>query len=82
LVLPERVDWDVVAVDDALNALARFDEQQAKIVEMRFFGGLSIDEIAAVLGVSPSTIKRDWLVAKAWLARELIRHSGRDEAAE
>jgi RNA polymerase sigma-70 factor (ECF subfamily) len=82
MVIPEKVSWDVVAVDDALNSLCQFDEQQAKIVELRFFGGLSIAEIAAVLGVSASTVKREWLVAKAWLTRELIRHSTTGDATE
>jgi RNA polymerase sigma factor (TIGR02999 family) len=73
LVLPRKQDVDVVAVDDALSALAKFDEQQVRIVEMRFFGGLANEEVAAVLGISLSTVKRDWTVAKAWLARELDR---------
>ena len=73
LVLPQKQSVDVVVVDDALNALAGFDGQQVRIVEMRFFGGLSNDEVAAALGISLSTVKRDWNVAKAWLARELSR---------
>ena len=62
---------DVIAVDDALNRLAEFDPQQARLVELRFFGGLSIEETAVVLGVSAATVKRNWSVAKAWLAREM-----------
>jgi RNA polymerase sigma-70 factor, ECF subfamily len=62
---------DVVALDEALTRLAEFDPQQAQLVELRFFGGLSIEESAAVLGVSRTTLKRNWNVAKAWLAREL-----------
>lgn len=62
---------DVVALDEALTRLAEVDAQQAKIVELRFFGGLSIEQTAAVLDVSPATVKRHWNVAKAWLAREL-----------
>ena len=62
---------DVVALDDALNQLAEFDAQQSLIVELRFFGGMTLEETAAVLGVSVATTKRDWSMAKAWLAREL-----------
>jgi RNA polymerase sigma factor (TIGR02999 family) len=62
---------DVVALDDALIRLAELDPQQARLVELRFFGGLSIEETADVLEVSPATVKRSWNVAKAWLAREL-----------
>jgi RNA polymerase sigma factor (TIGR02999 family) len=72
-VLPQRKSVDVIAVDDALNALAKFDEQQVSIVELRFFGGLGNEEVAEALGISLSTVKRDWNVAKAWLARELSR---------
>jgi RNA polymerase sigma factor (TIGR02999 family) len=62
---------DVVALDEALIRLAEFDPQQAQLVELRFFGGLSIEESAEVMGVSRTTLKRNWNVAKAWLAREL-----------
>ncbi len=62
---------DVVSLDEALNALAARDSQQARIVELRFFSGLSIEDTAGVVGVSPSTVKREWNIAKAWLAREL-----------
>ena len=62
---------DIVALDEALNGLAAIDPQQARIVELRFFSGLSIEETAGVVGLSPSTVKRDWNIAKAWLAREL-----------
>jgi RNA polymerase sigma factor (TIGR02999 family) len=64
---------DVVAVDDALNALARLDEQQARIVELRFFGGLSVEDIAEALNTSPATVKRSWTAARLWLYRELNR---------
>ena len=64
---------DVVALDDALLRLAELDPQQARLVELRFFGGLSIEETADVLEISPATVKRSWNVAKAWLARELGR---------
>lgn len=69
--LPQTRSVDVVALDDALNNLARLDPQQSRIVEMRFFGGLSIDETSAVLGVSPATVKRDWATARVWLHREI-----------
>jgi RNA polymerase sigma factor (TIGR02999 family) len=75
LVLPQVRTTDVVALDDALNGLAQLDEQQGRIVELRFFGGLATDEIAEVLGISPSTVKRDWNVAKAWLTREMKKGS-------
>ena len=75
VVLPQVRSTDLVALDDALNALAKLDEQQGRIVEMRFFGGLATDEIAAVLGISASTVKRDWNVAKAWLNRQMKKGS-------
>ena len=62
---------DIVALDEALTKLSEVDPQQAHLVELRFFGGLSIEEAAGVLAVSPATVKRNWNVAKAWLAREL-----------
>ena len=62
---------DMVALDDAMNALARLDPRKAQIIEMRFFGGLSIEETAEVLQVSPATVRRDWSIAKFWLYREL-----------
>jgi len=66
---------DLMALDDALDALERIDTQQRKIVELRYFGGLSIEETAQVLEVSPATVKRDWRMAKAWLHRELSSHA-------
>ena len=62
---------DLLALDDALNALAQLDPRKARVVEMRFFGGLSVEETAVVLSVSPITVMRDWNSAKAWLYREL-----------
>ena len=62
---------DLIALDDALNALAAFDLRKSQVVEMRFFGGLSIDETAEALQVSRDTVKRDWRMAKLWLLREL-----------
>jgi RNA polymerase sigma-70 factor (ECF subfamily) len=69
---------DVIALDEALTRLAEFDPQQAHLVELRFFGGLDIEESAAVLGVSRTTLKRNWNVAKAWLARELRKGDQKD----
>jgi len=65
-------DADLVALDEALNALAAIDERKSRVVELRFFGGLSIEETAEVLKVSPETVMRDWRLAKVWLLRELI----------
>jgi RNA polymerase sigma factor (TIGR02999 family) len=62
---------DLVALDDAMNALARLDPRKARVVEMRFFGGLNVEETADVLKVSTATVMRDWSTAKAWLYREL-----------
>ena len=64
---------DLVALDDALNELSRMNPQHSRIVELRFFAGLSIEETAQALEVSPATVKRDWAVARAWLYRELAR---------
>ena len=65
---------DVVALDEALIKLAEVDPQQARIVELRFFGGLTVEQAADILSISPATVKRNWNVAKAWLARELERN--------
>jgi RNA polymerase sigma factor (TIGR02999 family) len=62
---------DMVALDDALRALETFDQRKGKVVELRFFGGLSLEEVAEVLGVSVATVRRDWTLARAWLYREL-----------
>jgi RNA polymerase sigma factor (TIGR02999 family) len=62
---------DLVTLDDAMNSLARLDIRKVQVVEMRFFGGLSVEETAEVLGVSPATVARDWSTAKAWLYREM-----------
>jgi RNA polymerase sigma factor (TIGR02999 family) len=75
LILPQVRSTDVVALDDALSGLSKLDEQQGRIVELRFFGGLATGEIAQVLGISPSTVKRDWNVAKAWLTRQMKRET-------
>lgn len=66
---------DIVALDDALQSLAVFDPRGARVVELRYFGGLTVEETAEVLGVSPRTVKRDWAAARAWLMGEL-QHGG------
>jgi RNA polymerase sigma factor (TIGR02999 family) len=71
LVVTDKPRQDVVALDDALEALAKFDERKSRVVEMRFFGGLSVEETASVLNVSPDTVMRDWRLAKVWLRREM-----------
>ena len=68
--LPERT-LDLLALDRALEALAAADEREARVVELRFFGGLTVEETAEVLHVSPETVKRDWRLAKLWLLRDL-----------
>jgi RNA polymerase sigma factor (TIGR02999 family) len=68
---PQKNEIDLVLLDEALKRLAEFDPQQAKVVELRFFGGLKIEEIAEVMGVSDSTIKREWRSAKAWLLSQI-----------
>jgi RNA polymerase sigma factor (TIGR02999 family) len=80
LIFSEQQADELLAVDDSLNQLAKIDPRQAKVVEMRFFGGLSIEEAAEVLGVSPKTVKRDWSVAKAWLYADLKERYGIDAA--
>ena len=64
-------DLDIVALDQALNRLAEIDPQQSRVVELRYFSGLNVDETAEVLGISPATVKREWRMAKAWLHREI-----------
>ena len=66
---PDEID--LVALDEALDRLAALNERQAKIVELRYFGGLGVEEAAEALGISPATVKRDWTLARAWLKREL-----------
>lgn len=73
--LPEQGDVDLIALDDALKSLAEMDPQQSRIVELRFFAGLSIEDTSEVLGVSPATIKRSWTSARAWLYREMTREA-------
>ena len=71
--LPESRSLDLVALDDALHELAKLDPQQSRIVELRFFGGLSIEETSHVLGISPATVKRHWTTARVWLHDEISR---------
>ena len=79
LAISPEPSTDLVAVDDALNQLARVDDRKSQVVVMRFFGGLSVEETAEVLKVSPDTVARDWRLAKAWLMRELSEKKS-DEA--
>ena len=78
VVAVEGLNINLVSLDEALTRLATIDSRQGRIVELRFFGGLSIEESAEVLGISAATVKNDWSVAKAWLRRELLRGEGRD----
>jgi len=66
-------DAELIALDDALESLAKLDQRKSRVIEMRFFGGLSVEETAAVLKVSPQTVMRDWKLARAWLKREMAR---------
>jgi len=79
LAVAERRSVDLIALDDALNGLAKLDPQQCRIVELRFFGGLSIEETSCVLDISPATVKRHWTTARAWLHNEITR-TERDDA--
>jgi len=72
IALPQNRSVDLIALDDALNGLAKLDLQQSRIVELRFFGGLSIEETAQALGMSPATIKRHWTTAKLWLHNDVV----------
>ena len=69
--LSNRNEADLLSIDEALSELAKFDERQSKIVELRFFGGLTIEETASVMGISVATVKREWILARTWLYREL-----------
>lgn len=71
---------ELMALDDALEALAKVDERKSRLVELRFFGGLSAEETAEVLGISPRTVHREWDLARAWLFRELRNRAGRDSS--
>ena len=78
LVVAPELDLDLMLLDQALEALAGFDARKEKVVEMRFFGGLTAEEIAAVLGVSTQTVHRDWSLAKAWLVHEMKREGNHE----
>lgn len=78
LIFDQAPSVEVVQLDDALTALAELDGRQVQIVELRFFGGLSNEEVAELLGISVATVKRDWNVARAWLARELTGNGSPD----
>jgi RNA polymerase sigma factor (TIGR02999 family) len=71
LIMPAEKDREIIALNDALNRLEEVDARKAKVVELRFFGGLTVEEVAEVLQVSDITVMRDWKFAKAWLAREM-----------
>jgi RNA polymerase sigma factor (TIGR02999 family) len=75
----DQPGYMLVAIDDALNALAVFDPRKSHMVELRFFGGLSIEETAEVLNVSPVTVRRDWHLAKSWLRRELRQEMAKEK---
>jgi len=75
--LPRQHSVDLIALDDALTALAALDRRQSQIVELRFFAGLSIEDAARVLAISPATVKREWATARAWLRQETARTSAR-----
>ena len=75
IAVPGGRDLDLVALDDALEGLAQIDPRQSRLVELRFFAGLTIEETAEVMQISVATAKRDWVVAKAWLSREILRHA-------
>ena len=78
LIVTAEPGQELVALDDALEALAKFDERKSRVIEMRFFGGLTVEQTASVLNVSADTVARDWRLAKAWLEREMS--AGRNDA--
>ena len=77
MALQKAPNVDLIALDNAMNELARLDPQQSRIVEMRFFAGLSIEDTAEVIGISRTTVKREWATARAWLLREMSRREAR-----
>ena len=79
LIVSQEKDEDLVAIDEALSALAEVDARKAKVVELRFFGGLTEEETAEALKVSPETVRRDWRIARAWLRRKLSGESQNEE---
>jgi RNA polymerase sigma factor (TIGR02999 family) len=80
IAIPDSQEIDLLSLDDALIRLAKMDQQQSRIVELRYFGGLTIEETAEVLAISPATVKRDWVMAKAWLHRTLTNPAPGAEA--
>jgi RNA polymerase sigma factor (TIGR02999 family) len=74
-IVPKSRDVDVIALDDALQALAKIDPRQSRVVELRFFAGLSLAEISEAMEIAPATVQRDWTAARAWLHREISRNS-------
>jgi RNA polymerase sigma factor (TIGR02999 family) len=80
LLLAREAGRDLVALDDALEALAALDARKSQVVELRFFGGLSVEESAEALHVSPDTVMRDWQLARVWLQRELAASKTRDDS--
>jgi RNA polymerase sigma factor (TIGR02999 family) len=75
--VPQKPEVDLVALDDALDRLTSLDPQQGRVIELRFFGGLSIEETGVVMGISPATVKREWATARAWLQRELKKDASK-----
>jgi RNA polymerase sigma factor (sigma-70 family) len=71
MAMSRQTDVDVIALDEALQALTRIDERQSRVVELRFFAGLSVEEISEALDVGSATVQRDWTAARAWLYREM-----------
>jgi RNA polymerase sigma factor (TIGR02999 family) len=76
VVLPEIQNVDIIALDEALKVLARLDARQSRIVELRFFSGLSVEEVSTILGISTATVKREWATAKVWLLHEIRKGAG------
>jgi RNA polymerase sigma factor (TIGR02999 family) len=81
LVIRANQNFDMIALDDALHQLGGLDAQKARIVELRYFAGLTVSETAGIVGLSPATVKREWAMAKAWLYRALNGEASRDPAA-
>jgi RNA polymerase sigma-70 factor, ECF subfamily len=74
MVVSKGNPWGILIVDETLDRLAAFDPRQAKIVDLLIFGGLTVEEVAEVLGISPATVKREWTFARTWLTLEMKRH--------
>ena len=73
--MSRRKDVDVLALDEALTHLSKMDPRQSRVVELRFFAGLSLEQVSEVLEIAPATVQRDWTAARAWLHREMSRNS-------